>query len=352
MYTEPGGYGQNQSPYGSNGSPCGGYTPYGAPEPWLVGAKKREKGALFFQGLLGGGALLCTIGVQYIIIFIMMALNVYETKYLTDSIFQYGVDIITTLLSILLPFLLFGKALQKRSQIAELLPLGAPKKKSLFFLAIPAGMGLCMVANIATSYLTTFASAAGVELSSPELAMPGGFLGILTAFCRVAVVAAVVEELAFRGVIMQNLRPFGDGFAIVMSAIVFAFMHGNLVQAPFALIAGCALGYIAIKTGSLWTSIVVHALNNSISLIISYLGQSMEKEALTILSAVIIYGLIIIGVPCFIAFAVKTNRGSEPRPSRTLTSGPAKSLAYLSAPTMIVVVIIMLYTTSKFVSLR
>ena len=177
-------------------------------------------------------------------------------------------------------------------------------------------------------------------------------IGILTAFCRVAVVAAVVEELAFRGVIMQNLRPFGDSFAIVMSAIVFAFMHGNLVQAPFALIAGCALGYIAIKTGSLWTSIVVHALNNSISLIISYLGQSMEKEALTILSAVIIYGLIIIGVPCFIAFAVKANRGNEPRPGRTLTSGPAKSLAYLSAPTMIVVVIIMLYTTSKFVSLR
>ena len=117
---------------------------------------------------------------------------------------------------------------------------------------------------------------------------------------------------------MQNLRPFGDSFAIVMSAIVFAFMHGNLVQAPFALIAGCALGYIAIKTGSLWTSIVVHALNNSISLIISYLGQSMEKEALTILSAVIIYGLIIIGVPCFIAFAVKANRGNEPRPGRTL----------------------------------
>lgn len=344
MNTEPFGYNENEA--------FSGYAPYGTPNPWQLDARRREKKALRFQGLLGGGALLCTLAVSYAAVFLMLALNVYDEKYLTDPLFQSGADILITLFSILLPFAIFGKGLQKRTGIKESLPLGAPKKKSLFFLALPAGLGLCMVANIVTGYLTTVVSLFGVELSSPELAMPTGFLGVLTSFCRVAIVAAVVEELAFRGFVMQNLRPFGDGFAIVMSAFVFAFMHGNLIQAPFALIVGCALGYFAIKTDSLWTSIAVHALNNTVSLLISYLGESMETDALAHVSAIIIYGLILIGMPCFVIFLLKARNGFFAPKKRTLLSPAAKAGAYLSAPTMIIVIIIMLYTTSKYVGLR
>lgn len=351
MYTNPNGYNGNQPQYGANSGYYGNVPPYGAPDPWQLDAKKREKKALRYQGLLGGGALLCTIGVGYIFALFMSLFGIYETKYLRDSLFQSGMDIIIVLFSILLPFVIFGKAIQKRTGIEDATPLGAPRKASLFLLAIPAGLGLCMIANIATNYFIVVASTFGFELSSPDLAMPEGFLGVLTSFCRVAVVAAVVEELAFRGFVMQNLRPFGDGFAIVMSAFVFAFMHGNLIQAPFALIVGCALGYLAIKTDSLWTSIVIHAINNSISLAASYLGESMKEEALTRLAAVIIYGLIIVGIPCFLIFIRKANKGIAHKGRRTLLSGTEKTFAYLSAPTMIIVIITMLYTTSKYIAL-
>lgn len=70
-----------------------------------------------------------------------------------------------------------------------------------------------------------------------------------------------------RGVVMQPLRKYGDWFAILTSAFVFALMHGNLVQAPFAFIAGIGLGYAVIASGSLWTGILIHLLNNSISVI-------------------------------------------------------------------------------------
>lgn len=341
----------NTQPYGYDGNQNNpGFSPYGAYDPWQFDARRREKKALRFQGLLGGGALLCSIGVQYVVVFLLMALGVYE-KYAANPLFQSGADIIIVLLSILLPFALFGKGLQKRTGIEESLPLSAPFRKDLFFLAIPAGLALCMIANIATSYLTAIISAFGVELSSPDIAMPEGALGILTSFCRVAIVAAVVEELAFRGFIMQNLRPFGDGFAIVMSAFVFAFMHGNLIQAPFALIAGCALGYFAVKTGSLWTSIIIHALNNSCSLLISYLGEDMEVEALARVSGVILYGLILLGLPCLVIFIRKAKSGAPAAQRRTLLSGAEKAFAYLSSPTMIIAIIIMLYTTSKFISL-
>ena len=67
---------------------------------------------------------------------------------------------------------------------------------------------------------------------------------------------------------MGNLRKYGDKFALLASALVFAVMHGNLVQAPFALIAGFGLGYLSIKTGTIWTGIAIHAANNLISVIV------------------------------------------------------------------------------------
>ena len=95
-----------------------------------------------------------------------------------------------------------------------------------------------------------------------------------------------------RGVVMQPLRKYGDWFAILTSAFVFALMHGNLVQAPFAFIAGIGLGYAVIASGSLWTGILVHLLNNSISVIqtiaIAYLPEGKAAIVSAILIGVVI----------------------------------------------------------------
>ena len=84
-----------------------------------------------------------------------------------------------------------------------------------------------------------------------------------------------------RGVVMQPLRKFGDRFAIVASAVLFAILHGNMVQIPFAFVAGLALGYFAIVTNSIWTSVVIHSLNNLSAVIISiYYTNHSESDML------------------------------------------------------------------------
>lgn len=319
------------------------------PAEYFFEAKRREKREIRYQSLLAGFAILSLILVQNIAVTLMALFDVYNT-YLNNPLFQSGVDIIIILLSILLPFSIFGKMIQNRSGVPELLPFEKPREGKLLPLAVVGGLGMCMLANIVTGFLTSFLTAAGLELSSPDLAMPEGGLGILASFCRVVLVAAFVEEMALRGYIMQNLRKFGDGFAIAMSALVFGLMHCNLIQTPFALIVGAVLGYLCIKTGSLWTAVLVHALNNSISLAASYLDSVVEKSVLNSLESLLIYALILAGIPCFIVFVRKVNETPQ-RKIKTALSNGEKTAAYLTTPTMIIAIVVMLYLTSQYVKI-
>ena len=92
----------------------------------------------------------------------------------------------------------------------------------------------------------------GFKLSSPDYEVTDDVFGRIVYFIMVAVVPPLTEELAIRGVIMQPLRRYGDRFAVVASAVLFAVLHGNLIQAPFAFIAGLGIGYAVCITGSLW----------------------------------------------------------------------------------------------------
>lgn len=82
-------------------------------------------------------------------------------------------------------------------------------------------------------------------------------------FLYAAVAAPIVEELLFRGAILQTLRPFGKRFAIVFSALLFGLFHKNLIQAPSAFLVGLILGYVAVEHSLVWC-IVLHFLNNCV----------------------------------------------------------------------------------------
>ncbi len=80
---------------------------------------------------------------------------------------------------------------------------------------------------------------------------------VLTVF-----ISPVVEEYLFRGVLLSRLRPYGDSFAIAASTVLFALMHNSLPQLFLALGVGAALGWLAVRTGSLRTGILLHMLVN------------------------------------------------------------------------------------------
>jgi membrane protease YdiL (CAAX protease family) len=85
----------------------------------------------------------------------------------------------------------------------------------------------------------------------------------------VAVVPALCEELAMRGVLARSLAPIGHGFAIVVSAAAFAGFHLSAVRFGPTLTLGLALSAMAIRTGTIWPSAIAHGLNNAAALLIA-----------------------------------------------------------------------------------
>ena len=105
-------------------------------------------------------------------------------------------------------------------------------------------------------------------LESMEMASAGA--DTLSMFLYMGLAAPIVEEILFRGVLLRGLERHGKRFAIVGSAILFGFFHGNLVQSPYAFAVGLVLGYVAMEYSIGW-AMVLHMVNNLI------LGDSLLR---------------------------------------------------------------------------
>lgn len=85
-----------------------------------------------------------------------------------------------------------------------------------------------------------------------------------------AIVVPIGEEVFFRGFVHNALRnKFGMWASIVISSFVFALAHGNLTQSIAVFFAGLCLAWLYEKSGSLWTPIFAHGLNNGLAIAMS-----------------------------------------------------------------------------------
>ncbi len=120
----------------------------------------------------------------------------------------------------------------------------------------------------------------------------------------VAVLAPVLEEWLCRGLVLRGLLTNGTKpvLAIIVSALFFAIIHGNLWQAVPAFALGSLFGYVYYKTGSLKLTVLMHFTNNFISLVVSRceeIGQTdgwmdiMPAECYWVLFAVFALSLVV-----------------------------------------------------------
>ena len=98
--------------------------------------------------------------------------------------------------------------------------------------------------------------------------------GLLLNLVIMALIPAIGEEMTFRGVLQQSLtRRMNPHVAIFLSAAIFSFFHFQFYGFLPRMFLGVILGYMFYITGSLWTSILMHFVNNGASVTLYYLGN-------------------------------------------------------------------------------
>ena len=90
-------------------------------------------------------------------------------------------------------------------------------------------------------------------------------LGVWGGILRIVIIAPIVEEIIFRGVIMSGFsRNYHPAWAIFFSALLFALFHLHPWQFAATFALGLILGYIRIRTGSVLACIAGHAIHNGL----------------------------------------------------------------------------------------
>lgn len=77
-------------------------------------------------------------------------------------------------------------------------------------------------------------------------------------------VAPILEEIVFRGVIMNNLKKYGIKIAIVINSVFFALSHYNIDMIIPAFFTGIIFSYVAYKYSTKY-SILIHFFINAIT---------------------------------------------------------------------------------------
>ena len=92
-----------------------------------------------------------------------------------------------------------------------------------------------------------------------------------------AVMPATIEELVFRGIAYNGYRKAGTKFmAVMLSALMFGLMHGNLNQALYAFVLGIFLALLVEATGSLFSSMLFHFIYNAQSCCMMFALEAMQ----------------------------------------------------------------------------
>ncbi|MBQ3140814.1 MAG: CPBP family intramembrane metalloprotease [Clostridia bacterium] len=236
-------------------------------------------------------------------------------------------------------------ALVSQRKLPELVHASRPKKYT-FLPMLLIGLGVVPVLQYAAAGLDWALELVALDTYQPVLdqafAPVSDPAAMAVQYFQTAVLAAFFEEFAFRGVMLQMLRRYGDGFAVVCSAILFGVMHGNTYQIPYTILFGLVMGAVVVWTDSIWTGVALHFGNNFVAFLITFITQDMSNDTANLVAGCIWAATFALGIVGAIIALVRRAKGTLPRLTRKQPEMPAdrRYSAFFSAPLVIIVLVV------------
>ena len=197
---------------------------------------------------------------------------------------------LSSIMMFVVPPIVYYFVTRKEHQMED---LGFRKVCSPWYLYILIGVALMFVSLPVTNQLTTWNE--GMNLgtafekfedllktleqtaaeTTERLLNVDSIGGLLLNLLIIGLIPAVGEELTFRGLLQQSLTRDvkNPHIAIILSAAIFSFIHFQFYGFLPRMFLGLLLGYMFYISGSLWTSIAMHFVNNGSAVLVYYLNN-------------------------------------------------------------------------------
>ena len=175
--------------------------------------------------------------------------------------------------------------IKRRGRLENESPFGFGMQKDKILPFIPTVAPTISII-IAVAFLSErVLSFIGYQSTSPVI--DNLFLGILVH----ALLPAILEEVLFRYIPIKLLLPYSGKWCVIFSTIFFSVMHLNLFTIPYAAVAGFIFVLIDIYAKGALPSIIIHFVNNTISVImIRGYTDSLSPTVFVIIAAVLALG--------------------------------------------------------------
>ncbi len=272
-------------------------------------------------------------------------MHIYEDGSVLSPLIMELVELISGNLALLLPFLLL--LFISHSPVERILPF-RPFRASVTLPSLFIALGVSVIGYVASVMISAFLSLFGIQPVMADLGFPTEASAAFLFVLNITLIAPLAEEIVFRGVILNTLRRFGDCFALLISSLLFALIHLNLVQIPNAFVMGLVIGYFTLSTGSLWTGVCIHVLNNSLVLLVNgiLMNTSPDTQLLVMLCTYTLY--LAAGIIALLILLRNHPDMFYFLRSSTLSTERKKYATFFSALTMVCcLVILILFTLSN-----
>ncbi|WP_028505638.1 CPBP family intramembrane glutamic endopeptidase [Ruminococcus sp. FC2018] len=184
----------------------------------------------------------------------------YETY--SSTSFQMTANISVTLATILVT-LLTARLAFRVNVLSLVKPSSENAKTGVKWL--PPCFVFNMVSSTIIAYITSVLNRVGVSVPTSDFSIhKPSVAAVLIQILYVVILAPIFEEIIYRGLIIKMLSPHSKTAAVLVSALAFGLMHGNIPQAASAFATGLVYAIIAVKCGSIVPTVIIHGLNNLI----------------------------------------------------------------------------------------
>lgn len=141
--------------------------------------------------------------------------------------------------------------------------------------------GLQMAAGLIALIIGVIFSLFNGRIESPDLSLnKSSFAATVIFYSYACILGPVLEELLYRGMLLQSLRKYNEKFAIFVSALIFGLMHQNYSQFILGFLVGIPLAAVTLKSGSIVPAIIAHIFLNTTGILSLVLMEYSAPEFL------------------------------------------------------------------------
>lgn len=252
-----------------------------------------------------------------------------------------GLDIFFNIIKRLIPLLYVYKKM--RMPVNVMIPTKITNR-TLFRYSIPVTLfaaGCCITATGIYDRVLMYCG-----ITKNKLFMIPDSNAVLVLYLIVhIIVIPVISEVHTRGALMQLLRQFGDGFAIVVTALLTALISYNLSAFCYIFIVSIVIGFFTVRTGSVATAIIMRVTSAAFSYCVFLTDELADGKNDGIIIMIMMLVTLTVGTAAFIKLLIKDgNSFTLNLKSRYLNFTDKCGIAISSIPFVVGFTIIIIHT--------